>query len=158
MLVPMRRRHLLALVILALVVATVLAMGPVRVFDAVMTKQVTVDWPNGNLRLRYNTWRWRSAADDTPNRIVWRRSLARWYENGQKGEEWFRGRDFINRSWQEDGRLWFHASPSGEFSSALRNGEFSEQRLRSGDQFEIRGSPPWFTEEEILQSVEGVEE
>ena len=36
----MRRRHLLALVILALVVATVLAMGPGRVWDALTLRTV----------------------------------------------------------------------------------------------------------------------
>ncbi len=154
----MRRRHLLALVILALVVAMVLAVGPGRVFIAVMTKQVTVDWPNGNLRLRYHTWRWRSVGDETPDVFTWLRSHEQWYENGQKERESFLGRDAFQRSWLEDGRLWGCASPSGKFESRVSNGEFSEQRLRSRDQFEIRTSPPWFTEEEILQVVEGVEE
>ena len=156
----MIRRRIIAGVILALVVATVVAMGPVQVWDALTLTTVEEYWPNGNLRLRYYTWRWRSVGDDTPDSIVWRRSLERWYENGQKErEELFVGRNgFVARAWLEDGRLWFHAGPSGKFSSVFADGEVRGQALWSGDHVERRKSPPWFTEEEILQSVEGVEE
>lgn len=41
----MRHRHLLALVLLALVVATVMAMGPVRVWDALTLRTVGLPLP-----------------------------------------------------------------------------------------------------------------
>ena len=54
----MSRRPLLALVILALVVATVLAMGPVRVWDWMTTKTVTEYDGNGTLVERYRVRLW----------------------------------------------------------------------------------------------------
>ncbi len=59
----MKRRHLLALVILALVVAAVLAVGPVRVWDALTLRTVEEHWPNDRLKRRYRIRLWEDATD-----------------------------------------------------------------------------------------------
>ena len=172
----MRRRHLLALVILALVVATVLAMGPVRVWDALTLRKVEEYYDNGSLSGRYYVRWWEPEPAD--------------YEAWEFFDE--RGRlvsqmrlDGFLRHWADDGRLrtaalmrngdpvqgvyttetvWVSAAM---FDKGARPGdgvtmgsrrEMMQVRYVDGTEVETRTSPPWFTEEEILQSVEGVEE
>ena len=127
----MKRRHVIALIILALVVATVLAMGPERVWDPMTTKTVEQYWPNGQLSARYRMRRWS-------------------------------GRIGLVQGWTPDGKLntniWVFR---GQLVTGIESGAVPvryQKRYVNGKRVELRTSPPWFTEEEILQSVEGVEE
>ena len=126
----MRRRHLLALVILTLVVATVLASGSFR--DWITTWRGEEYWPNGQLSARYT------------------------------GPRWSRQTGLVER-WTQDGtlatRIWIVEGRQTSGIEANLAGPVRFQKWWSASvPVEIRRSPPWFTEEEILQSVEGVEE
>ena len=75
----MKRRHLLALVIVALVVATVLAVVPVRVWDALTL--VAVERRNiSDTTLHYSVRRWR---ERTRENAVGPLTGRIWYPNGQ---------------------------------------------------------------------------
>ena len=165
----MRRRHLLALIILAFVVATVLAMGPVRVWDWMTLWTVEEYYPNGALHRRYKL-RWQEPREGYEN---FRERYVEWYPNGEREREYlgagpgFRHGRVRERWWDEEGRLFsclihLQGKPYQGFlgfHGFKGNKPFSAQfRYTAGEMIEMRTSPPWFTEEEILQSVEGVEE
>ena len=154
---------LLALAILALVVATVLAMGPVRVWDMLTLRMVEEYWPNGQIQRRYYLRLWDSQEKDD-----WPWVLAptyadydQWYENGQKEAEIRHSPVQSLRGWAETGIVTSYVvrGVGIQTTDASPTGAPVEQyRFEDGQIVEIRTSPPWFTEEEILQSVEGVEE
>ena len=164
----MRRRHLLALVILALVVATVLAFGPVRVWDALTLRTVEEHWPNGQLKRRYQRQWW--SGESVYSHVG---SWEEWHEDGQPAHQIIAnslGNGYA-KAWSRNGHLIaYHSTRRGEAHTGVYVLEQpvgmpptswvieKQWRRLAGVDVETRTSPPWFTEEEILQSVEGVEE
>ena len=149
----MRRRHLLALVILALVVATVLAFGPVRVWDWITIMTVTEYYDDGTPHHRYRVRRW------SGERVLG--VSEGWYEDGtlQFREDW----EQSFWAYTPRGALYQFSYGSLRHSITLSSNVASDwsiwgQGLCVNKRYESRTSPPWFTEEEILQAVEGVEE
>ncbi len=152
----MRRRHVLALVILALVVATVTAAGPVRVWDALTRRTVEEYWPSGKLKHRYEVRLWES--EDAHSGL-----LEFWYENGQREFEIRSSGEYLLqvREWSPTGRLLTYLLSGEGIDTTVQEDTFGivkQERSVNGVVVETRTSPPWFTEEEILQSVEAVEE
>ena len=180
----MTRGRTIALVILALVVATVVAMGPVRVWDALTLREVQrVVTTRGSEISEIASYRVRFWDDsgplrnavgvvtirDTQGNTTRTRNMqdghweVRQWECGElrgmmiydlRGvDSWPPPLDFIRRN-RSHGVIWEPNSHTGDPIQFMTDG--SEQRI----------SPPWFTEEEILQSVlralqvagEGVEE
>ncbi len=141
----MTRRRIIAGVILALVVATVVAS-----WDALTVRTVEEYWPNGGLRSRSRFRLWDDVDSAFQNEL--------WHENGRLCMS------------QRRGRFWKVWIPSGQLVSYLRKDVgvytelsdareiMSQTRRRGLVTLEERTSPPWFTEQEILQAVEGVEE
>ncbi len=80
----MTRGRTIALVILALVVATVLAMGPGRVWDWMTLWTVEEYYPNGALHRRYKL-RWREPLEGYEN---FRERYVEWYPNGEREREY----------------------------------------------------------------------
>ena len=148
----MRRRHLLALVILALVVATVVASWDALTLRTVEEVIPTVGTAHfhvrfWNDRIRLNAVGTITFRDSHGNRIQTARKLRDGREEitQWEGDE-IRGRHF---STSLDGVLWFDAfAPRVQVQTMRRHGVPTETRT----------SPPWFTDEEILQAVEGAEE
>ncbi len=172
----MTRGRTIALVILALVVATVMAMGPVRVWDALTLRtmerpwvhavSVARLWPGDDVvTCRYRVPRWSDGEDHLPRGVP----LQGWHENGQLAIEVYvpsQGPGY-RRVWSRDGELTTNmllhdGYPHVGILTAWPGGAPSRKaQVRSDggkNAAEARASPPWFTEEEILQSVEGVEE
>ena len=157
----MRRRHLLALVILALVVATVVAAGgPMGVWDAVTLRTVEEYWPNGRAMHRYEVRLWESVEDNALSRG----DYTFWHENGQKEFQMHSGAVVQVREWSPTGRLLTYLRSGDGVETTVHGDEIisgdnlKQERSVNGVVIETRTSPPWFTEEEILQAVEGVEE
>ncbi len=77
----------------------------------------------------------------------------------------------VERCWDEDGHLvetllfvdgqaiaGIVCGNSRQYAVGLNQTGRFQNRWQDGNLVETRTSPPWFTEEEILQAVEGVEE
>ena len=148
----MKRRHLLALVILALVVATVMAMGPVRVWDAMTLRTVEEYWPSGGLQRRYRVRLWQGRAHMQDH-------CDTWYENGQKRREIRQWPVYRMRGWSDTGQLrTYVVAGTGIHSTPAGRRVLEQVRMKNDVVVETRRSRPWFTEEEILRSVEGIDQ
>ena len=156
----MRRRHLLALVIRALVVATVLVVEPVPVWDWLTTKTVEEYYDDGTLRYRGWVRLWEARPAAPLGWWVLGRDCDAWYENGQKVVVARYSPVERVRGWSETGQLLSNrVAGTGILTVTTAAGELLEQvRYKDDVVVETRFSPPWFTEEEILGSVEGVQE
>ncbi len=157
----MRRRHVLALVILALVVATVLAAWDALTLRTVEERSET---DGASIHFEVRLWDHQSVAnavgvvtyrDKNDSRTKTTRKLS----DGRTEFRFWEG-DALRGLSHSDletvaGGVW--VGDTGTYWVTLndRNTQFM---CRGGAIVEIRRSPPWFTEEEILQSVEGGEE
>ncbi len=170
----MRRRHPLAVVILALVVATLLAFGPVRVWDALTLRTVEERSETDGTSIHFEVRLWDDQSVANAVGVVTYRD-----ENGHKIKTTRRLRDGRTevRYWEGDELRglshsdlnWVRSSGANGLNPTVGFGDTdgtywikwggTEQVLvRSRVIVERRTSPPWFTDEEILQAVEGVEE
>ena len=142
-----------------------------------MTLRTVEDyWPNGELRRRYLIRLWEDVkhlratfleSEAIPATVADAAGLAlgtdydEWYENGQKRMEVRCAPVRRVRGWFATGQLSDHMVAGTGIVTMCNpwTGEPLEQRRLQDDVVvDTRTSPPWFTEEEILQSVEGVEE
>ena len=156
----MTRGRTIALVILALVVATVLALEPVRVWDALTLRTVEERLPNGN-RCRYRCRRWVEPSLEQAD------ALEVLDESGRKIVELTL--DGIYREWAEDGDLKTAIRARGGERHGIESivvntvsgGKLGSQREQNryvnGVLVERRSEEPWFSPDDIAGSVMGAD-
>ena len=166
----MRVRYRLVLLMIALSIATILAVGPIRTWDT-LTLRTTEDWqrPDGvRNRTRARLW-------SKPGFVEFFES---WYPDGTKryegtAHDWNANWAGYAKWWTEQGELvtycvwaegepqhgvfemythYFEDGPTGLVES--RPPTRKQTRYLDSTAVETRTSPPWFSEEEILRSME----
>ena len=125
----------------------------------ITTRTVEEYWPNGQMRNRYRLPWWVTADEWTWVHGVTRQSdFDAWYENGQKQIERRRAPVWQIREWSETGEVTTWKLDGTGIETWTEDERRWQNRYKGGELVETRTSPPWFTEEEILQAVEGVAE
>ena len=83
----MTRGRIIAAVILALVLAVLMAFGPVRVWDWMTLRTVEEYWPSGQIKKRYAVRWWDSSEGPEDSALLFRAMLVAdydaWHENGE---------------------------------------------------------------------------